>query len=104
MKVFPDIRLGDTLDALRYSIQREWRELVNIVNGQAEGRIQAVNGFASVPTAGQWSIGDFVRNSAPVEAGSGGSKYVVTGWIRVTDGSGNVLNTDWLECRALTGN
>ena len=75
------------------------------VNDLTEGRISAVtNAATSVPTTGTWKQGDFVRNSEPVEAGTATSKYVVTGWIRLTSGSGNVLNTDWVPVRCLTGN
>lgn len=75
------------------------------VNDLTEGRISAVtNAASSVPTTGTWRQGDFVRNSAPSEAGAAGSKYVVTGWLRLTSGSTNVLNTDWVATRSLTGN
>lgn len=104
MKVFPSLRVGSDLDGLRYSLSQEWPRMAGAVNALAEGRISGVNGYSSVPTSGSWAIGDFVRNSAPVEAGISPNKYVVLGWIRITDGSNNVLNTDWLECRALTGN
>lgn len=104
MKVFPNLRTGDDLAGLRYSLTQEWPRMAGAVNALAEGRISGVNGYSSVPTTGSWAIGDFVRNSAPVEAGAATAKYVVLGWIRITDGSANVLNTDWLECRALTGN
>jgi len=82
-----------------------FREVALQVNGLTEGRIGSVtNAYTSAPTTGTWKQGDFIRNSAPVEAGVALSKYVVTGWLRVTTGSGNVLNTDWLACRSLTGN
>lgn len=58
----------------------------------------------SYPTSGTFAVGDYVHNSAPVEAGSASSKYIVFGWKRLTSGSGNVLNTDWFEDRHLTGN
>lgn len=75
------------------------------VNGLADGRLFATDGAGTTaPTSGAWSKGDFIRNSAPAEAGGGGSKYVVIGWVRLTDGSANVLNTDWVACRVLTGN
>jgi len=57
----------------------------------------------AVPSAGTWTAGDFAWNYAPVEAGGGGSKYIILGWSRVTTGSGNVLNTDWFEAPVLTG-
>lgn len=82
-----------------------FRDTAKQVNDLTEGRISAVtNAATSVPTTGTWNQGDFVRNSAPVEAGAASSKYVVTGWIRLTSGSNNVLNTDWVAARVLTGN
>lgn len=81
-----------------------FRDTSKQVNDLTEGRISAVtNAATSVPTTGTWKQGDFVRNSEPVEAGTATSKYVVTGWIRVTSGSGNVAGTDWKESRTLTG-
>lgn len=41
--------------------------------------------------------GQFVRNHAPEELGSAGSKYVVLGWVYSTADT-------WLACRVLTGN
>lgn len=58
----------------------------------------------SMPTTGRYITGDIVFNSAPSELGAGGSKYVVTGWKRLTTGTAHVLNTDWVEMRTLTGN
>lgn len=55
---------------------------------------------AAAPTTGEWAQGDFVRNEAPAEAGSPGSKYVVHGWQCVVAGSPGT----WVECRFLTGN
>jgi hypothetical protein len=82
-----------------------FRDTAKQVNDLTEGRVAAVtNAATSVPTTGTWFQGDFVRHSAPTEAGTAGSKYVVTGWLRLTSGSGNVLNTDWVATRSLTGN
>ena len=82
-----------------------FRDTGKQVNDLSEGRISAVtNAATSVPTTGTWKQGDWVRNSTPVEAGVATAKYVVTGWIRITSGSGNVLNTDWVATRSATGN
>lgn len=82
-----------------------FRDTAKQVNDLTEGRINAVTNAAnSVPTTGTWAQGDFVRNSTPSEAGTAGSKYVITGWLRLTSGSNNVLNTDWVATRSLTGN
>lgn len=81
---------------------REHAQKVNqIANGTAAGFDGALT---APPTSGSWAVGDFVRNSAPVEAGAATTKYVVLGWIRLTNGSNNVLNTDWFQLRCLTGN
>jgi len=47
----------------------------------------------SPPARGTWSRGDTVYNTEPYMAGD---KYVI-GWYRLTDGTGNVLGTDWIE-------
>jgi hypothetical protein len=67
--------------------------------------------FNVLPTDGFWQIGDDAYVSpAGLNIGSGGgvgspgSKYILTGWKRITTGSANVLNTDWFEQRILTGN
>jgi parallel beta-helix repeat protein len=60
--------------------------------------------LSSIPTSGTWVKGDFCWNSSPVETGSQGSKYVIVGWLRVTNGSNHVANSDWLEMRVPTGN
>lgn len=60
-----------------------------------------------LPTAIGWlatDIGKVVYESSPVEAGTSPNKYVKLGYQRLTAGNGNVLNTDWLALRALTGN
>lgn len=58
----------------------------------------------SMPTGGTYKIGDYVKNTSLVEKGESGSKYIVMGWIRITDGNTNKLNTDWVEDRRITGN
>lgn len=63
-----------------------------------------LNSSSALPASGKYIKGHFVRNNTPVELGSASSKYVIYGWIRLTTGSGHVLNTDWLEQRVLTGN
>lgn len=71
------------------------------VNRLTEGTVSAVhNAGTAAPTAGTFAVGDFIRNSAPAELGSGGSKYVVMGWICTVAGTPGTF----LQCRALTGN
>lgn len=72
--------------------------------GQDNGNARWVGECTAMPTSGTFATGDRCFNSAPSELGTTSSKYVITGWIRITTGSGNVLNTDWLQMRTLTGN
>lgn len=76
---------------------RQFGELLEALRG---GRISGRVTATAAPTGGAWSIGDFVRNSAPAEAGGGGSKYVILGWVCVASGTPGT----WLESRVLTGN
>ena len=81
-------------------LSRLWASLATLVNGLAQGRISSVQAFTAAPTAGAWHVGDCVRNSAPEETGTAGSKYVVLGWVCVTSGEPGT----WLPLRCLTGN
>jgi hypothetical protein len=76
----------------------QWmREAMAQVNALSECQMAATYGaMTAAPTGGTWAEGDFVPNKTPSELGSGGSKYVITGWQYV----GGV----WLQRRALTGN
>lgn len=105
-KVNPNPQLGfdDSVPDLKRTLSNIVREQAQAINALASGSIDGVDSYAAMPTAGSWKIGDSVRKTTPVEAGAAASKYVITGWIRITNGSNNVLNTDWLECRSLTGN
>jgi len=44
----------------------------------------------AMPTSGSYNQGDIVFNATPTNAAG-----VPVGWLRITTGSGNVLNTDW---------
>lgn len=71
------------------------------INGLAAGSFASVDGVGTAaPTTGTWAVGDFVRNSAPSEAGTTPNKYVVFGWVCVTAGTPGT----WVQCRFLTGN
>lgn len=71
------------------------------VNQLTEGTVSAVHSASTAaPTAGSYAVGDFVRNSAPAEAGTAGSKYVVMGWLCTVGGTPGTF----VPCRALTGN
>jgi hypothetical protein len=58
---------------------------------------------AAMPTSGSWTKDDYVENTNRSVVGTSPNKYIIRGWTRITTGSGNVLNTDWFEDRALTG-
>jgi hypothetical protein len=58
----------------------------------------------AIPVAGTFIQGDTLIKSNPVEQGAATAKYVTFGWVRVTSSAANVLGTDWMEQRALTGN
>lgn len=79
---------------------RELKNHAQQVNAVSEGRIVgAYNALPSVPTAGQFNKGDFVRNSAPAELGTTPNKYVVYGWMCIDDSP-----LTFVQCRFLTGN
>lgn len=81
-------------------LQRELREHALQVNLMAEGRLAAAyNAVSTVPTAGEFAVGDFVRNSAPSELGTAGSKFVIEGWMCVDDDP-----LTFVQKRFLTGN
>jgi len=87
----------------RFNVQltQIYREFANQLNGISEGYlVAATNASTAAPTTGTWSVGDFVRNSAPAELGSASSKYVIYGFICTVGGTPGT----WLQCRYLTGN
>lgn len=89
------------LQQLVFALSRLWSGMAIQVNNMAEGRIEAAyNALAAPPTTGDFKQGDAIRNVAPVEIGTAGSKYVVTGWICISDGNPGV----WRQQRVLTGN
>lgn len=72
-----------------------------IVVGRRSGSQATV--FPALPTQSTWRIGDQITNSAVAELGTTPNKYVIGGWIRMTNGTGNT-GADWLQRRTLTGN
>lgn len=96
--VSPDDNYPVRLNTRLYELHRE---IANLLNASCTGRVAGVpNATTAAPTTGSYFQGDFVKNSTPSEAGAGGSKYVITGWICVTSGTPGT----WKECRCLTGN
>lgn len=85
---------------LNFQLNRELGEVKNKSEQFRMGRLAAYNSAAAAPTGNVWATGDTVRNSAPVESGGAGSKYVIVGWICTAGGTPGT----WLEMRTLTGN
>lgn len=82
-------------------LQRELREHATQVNLLSEGRIAGFyTALTAAPTSGSWMQGDTIKNSAPAELGTAGSKYVIEGWICVASGAPGT----WVQKRCLTGN
>lgn len=82
------------------SLYDAFRDIAGHLKGLSEGRIGSLDAYTAAPTTGAWQAGDFVRNSAPVEAGTAGSKYVIVGWVCVADGTPGT----WVQSRTMTGN
>lgn len=108
MKLPNDFRLplgarpdASWLDLLRRQLAIAFSDISKQVNGVTEGSISAItNAATAAPTTGTWKQGDFIRNSAPSELGSAGSKYVIFGFVCVASGTPGT----WRETRFLTGN
>lgn len=82
-------------------LHREMREHASQVNALAEGRLNGTyNAQTAPPTTGTHAQGDVIRNSAPTELGSSGSKYVIKEWLCIASDTPGT----WVECRYLTGN
>lgn len=103
MRVNTDARLpqNDDLTSLKQRLYETHREIATQVNLISEGYLRgASNAAAAMPTSGTYAQGDFVRNSAPLETGTAGSKFVVIGWLNTVAGSPGTF----VQCRYLTGN
>lgn len=101
LPVTPNLPQVDSVPALKQRLSELLRAVAVQVNGLSEGSISASYQAAiAAPTAGTYQQGDFVRNLTPTEAGSSGSKYVVTGWICTASGTPGT----WVATRSLTGN
>jgi len=87
--------------SLNYVLTRLLKNIAAKVNAIGDGKLAGSDLVAAaIPTTGTYAQGDFIRNSAPVEAGTAGSKYIVVGWCCTVSGSPGTL----LPCRFLTGN
>lgn len=95
--ILPDPKSPAFYTTLRDYIARIHQQL----NGLGDGRASAVHSaYTAAPTTGTWSQGDYVKNSAPAEIGSAGTKYVINGWTCVASGTPGT----WVQDRAPTGN
>lgn len=89
------------LDSLKWTLGKRLSEISSQLNALTEGHVSAVtNAYTSAPTTGTYSQGDYIRHSAPIEAGTAGSKYVVVGFVCTVSGTPGT----WVQCRYLTGN
>lgn len=106
MRQPPDPRLPFTNNKewpkdLTFQLTKLLRDYSTQLNGITEGQIYAFhNAATAAPTTGTYEQGDYIKNSAPSEAGSASSKYVILGWVCSVGGTPGT----WLECRSLTGN
>jgi hypothetical protein len=81
-----------------------FRSIAARVNDLSDGRMSATDNKSTViPTTGLYAIGDFVRNIQPVELGTTGAKYIVTGWTCIKATSSSTAAT-FVQTRSLTGN
>ena len=86
---------------LNYKLKDIFRTYAQRLNAMTDGQISAVdNAVSSAPTTGMYARGDFLRNSAPTELGTAGSKYVITGFLCTVAGSPGTF----VQLRSLTGN
>lgn len=89
------------LDDLKFILGKRFSEISSQLNALTEGHIVAVtNAYTAAPTTGTWKQGDFIRHSAPSEAGGAGTKYVISGFICTVSGTPGT----WVQSRVLTGN
>ena len=101
MRLNTDPRLpqGDDVRQLKTRLYEIFRDVATQVNATSEGSMQgASNAATAAPTSGKYAVGDFVRNSAPAELGTAGSKYIVFGYICT------VAPLTFVPMRFLTGN
>jgi hypothetical protein len=101
MRLSNDARLpqADDVRNLKLRLVELVRDIVNQLNFLAEGSMRGcTNAAAAPPATGNYTPGDFVRNSAPVELGAAGSKFVIEGWICTA------APTTFVQKRFLTGN
>lgn len=101
MKITLDFNLPDVASPqYRTRLYDILRQIALQVNNLSDGIISASYRSTAAPTTGSHNAGDTVKNSAPSELGTAGSKYVIVGWICTVSGTPGT----WVQTRALTGN
>jgi hypothetical protein len=102
MRVQGNLRVTDANNPNFYpQLIKVISDITKQLNTLSEGFIAAsTSASTAAPTAGSYNQGDRILNTAPIEAGGVGSKYVITQWICVASGSPGT----WVACRSLTGN
>lgn len=78
-------------------------QIVPIINAANGNNTTSVDAEVGIPTAGFFQKGAFVPNNNIIQKGTGGSKYQIMGYVRLTTGSSHTINVDWSEVRTLTG-
>ena len=96
VSVNPRLPNDDKILSLKTRLYELWRELSAKHNS---GYFWETSGTAA-PTSGTWNQGDKCKNTAPIEDGTAGSKYVVIGWVCTLSGTPGT----WVQMRSLTGN
>ena len=91
----------DPVDVVRVPLLQGVARIVPVGFGVSEGTAQPpVAPFDSLYPQKGWAKGSFLANATPVESGTAGSKYIITGWICTASGRPGT----WVGCRSLTGN
>lgn len=101
MRISTDARMPQNGDmrALVTRLSEIHRDVATQINAVSEGALRgATNASPTMPAVGPYALGDFVRNSAPVELGTAGSRYVIFGWLCLE------APATFVQQRFLTGN
>lgn len=97
----PRLPMTDDVRQLKRRLNQVFLDIARQLNLTSEGAVLgAYNGQTASPTVGTFNLGDFVRNTAPSELGTAGSKYLVTGWTCTVAGTPGTF----VQNRVLTGN
>lgn len=84
------------------ALTKALKPIIDQINGTSGGQASSVYNASTVPPVGKTTVyakGDFIKNSNPVEQGTVGSEFIITGWICTVGGAPGT----WKQCRVLTG-